>query len=244
MKIKSQGNGINVSAYINTDELERTLLAPYKERVKVLEAQVKKRDYYIKNMHFQLKKRRWIIYLGYISSRLMKPFGKKINMKRMMILSYMYERNFTSVLKMKKDFEALGAQHSYIYNDVRQMMSMGLIDRDKRDFYYLLDKGRETVEYYEQNTIKMFMHMAKIKQDSSQMKTIKDSLKKPSKYSEEELKNRRIRYAKLMKPFWDAGYKKMPKDKGRRIEILSKWIKDNKIEDQWYTQLIFNWGSK
>ena len=74
MKIKSQSNGINVSAYINTDELEKSILAPYKERIKVLEAQVKKRNNYIKNMHFQLKRRKWMMYLGYISNQLLKHY--------------------------------------------------------------------------------------------------------------------------------------------------------------------------
>jgi len=244
MKIKSQNNGINISAYINTDELEKTILAPYKERVKVLEAQVKKRDYYIKNMHFQLKRRKWIMYLGYISNALMKPFPKKLNMKRMLVLFYMYERNFTSVEKIKKDFKELGVPSTTVLKDMNYLMQSSLATRDGRGFYYLLDKGREVVEYYEKNMIRKFFHMAKIKQDVTQMKNPNDSLKKPSKYSEEELKNRRIRYAKLMKPFWDSGYKIMPKDRGKRINILVNWIKDNKIEDAWYNQLIFNWGSK
>ena len=243
MKIKSQNNGINVSAYINTDELERAILAPYKERVKVLEAQVKKRDYYIKNMHFQLRKRKWIMYLGYISHELMKPLPKRLNIKRMLILFYMYERNFTSVEKIKKDFKELGVASTTILVDMNYFISANLATRDGRGFYYLLDKGREVVEYYEKNTVRKFLHMAKIRQDVIQMKNANDSLKKPSKFSEEELKNRRIRYAKLMKPFWDSGYKIMPKDRGKRINILASWIKDNNIQDEWYNQLIFNWGS-
>jgi hypothetical protein len=75
------------------------------------------------------------------------------------------------------------------------------------------------------------------------MKNANDSLKKPRKFSEEELKNRRIRYHKLMRPFWDNGLKKLPKDKGKRIDMLIKWVKDNNIQDEWYNKLIFNWGS-
>jgi hypothetical protein len=243
MKIKSQSNGINVSAYINTDELERALLTPYKERVKVLEAQVKKRDYYIKNMHFQLKKRKWIVYLGYISNAIMKPLPKKLSMKRMLVLFYMYERNFTSVEKIKKDFKDLHVPHTTVLADVNFLMASNLVTRDGRGFYYLLDKGREVVEYYEKNMVRKFLHMAKIKQDVTQMKNANDSLKKPSKFSEQELKNRRMRYHKMMKPFWDFGLKKLPKDRGRRINILVDWIKDNKIDDPWYNKLVFNWGS-
>jgi hypothetical protein len=244
MKIKSQNNGINISAFINTDELERNLLAPYKERVKVLEAQVKKRDYYIKNMHFQLRKRKWIIYLGYISNSLMKPLPNKLNIKRMMVLFYMYERNFTSVEKIKKDFSELNVPCTGMITDMNYFIKSGLATRDGRGFYYLLDKGREVVEYYEKNMLKRFLHMAKIKQDITQMKNPNDSLKKPTKYSEDEIKSRRITYTKLMKPFWESGYKIMPKDKGKRIDILAKWIKEHNIQDEWYNKLIFNWGSK
>ena len=244
MKIKSQSNGINISAFINTDELEKSLLAPYKERIKYLEAIVKKRDYYIKNMHFQLKKRKWIMYLGYISHNLMKPLPKRLNMKRMLILFYMYERNYSAVTKIQKDFKELGVPHTKINPDVNYLIDIGLVAKDSRSFYYLLDKGREIVEYYEKNTIKTFLHMAKIKQDISQMKNANDSLKKPTKYSEEQLKERRIKYVKLMKPFWDSGYKIIPKDKGKRIDILANWIKKFDVKDEWYNQLVFNWGSK
>lgn len=243
MKIKSQSNGINASVFINTDELERTLLEPYKYRLKVLEAQVKKRDYYIKNMHFQMKKRKWLIYLGYASSMVMKPLPKKLSIKRMMILFYMYEREFTSVEKVKKDFHSLGVPHTHVGIDINFLITSGLAQRDGRGFYYLLDKGREVVEYYEKNIVGKFMHMAKIKQDISQMKNANDSLRKPRKFSDEELQNRRIRYHKLMKPFWDNGLKRMPKDRGKRIDMLINWVKDNNIQDEWYNKLIFNWGS-
>lgn len=244
MKIKSQNNGINVSAYINTDELERTLLAPYKHRLKVLEAQVKKRDYYIKNMHFQLRKRKWIVYLGYISDMIMKPLPRKLSMKRMLILFYMYERNFTSVEKIIKDFKELGAAYGHVRMDIRILVDSDIVIKDGRGFYYLSDKGREIVEYYERNMVVKFLHMAKIKQDVTQMKNANDSLKKPSKFSDEELKARRIRYAKMMQPFWDAGYKRMPKDRGKRIDVLLAWIKEHNIQDEWYNKLVFNWGSK
>lgn len=244
MKIKSQSNGINISAFINTNELEKSLIAPYKERVKYLESIVKKRDYYIKNMHFQLKKRKWIIYLGYISSELMAPLPKKLNMRRMMILFYMYERNYTITTKLKNDFLELGIPNSKIAFDINYMVSIGLIFKDKRGFYYLSNKGREIVEYYEKNMVKIFLHMAKIKQDISQMKNANDSLKKPTKYTEEELKERRLKYVKLMRPFWDSGYKIIPKDKSKRAKILATWIKKHGVEDEWYKKLAFDWSSK
>ena len=243
MKIKSQSNGINVSAYINTDELEKVLLTPYKERVKVLEAQVRKRNNYIKNMHFQLKRRKWLMYLGYISNQLLKPLPSKLNNKRLMCLFYMYERDFTSVNRMKKDFIELGIPVSYLYVDFKYLMSIGLVNRDKRDFYFLLDKGREIVEYYEKNMKIRFWHMAGIKQDVSQIKK-ENGPKKECKYSPEELESRRATYVKLMKPFWEQGLKKMPKDKGKRIELLGNWLKNTGNKDEWYTKRIYNWGSK
>ena len=243
MKIKSQSNGINVSAYINTDELEKAILTPYKERLKVLEAQVRKRNNYIKNMHFQLKRRKWLMYLGYISNQLLKPLPNKLNNKRLMCLFYMYERDFTSVNRMKKDFLELGIPVSYLYVDFKYLMSIGLVNRDKRDFYFLLDKGREIVEYYEKNMKIRFWHMAGIKQDVSQIKK-ETGPNKECKYSPEELESRRATYVKLMKPFWEQGLKKMPKDKGKRIELLGNWLKNTGNKDEWYTKRIYNWGSK
>ena len=170
MKIKSQSNGVNVSAYINTDELEKAILAPYKERIKVLEAQVKKRNNYIKNMHFQLKRRKWMMYLGYISNQLLKPLPKQLTNKRLMCLFYMYEREFTNVNRMKKDFLELGIPVSNIYTDFKYLINIGLVNKDKREFYFILDKGREVVEYYEKNMKIKFWHMAGVKQDVSQIK--------------------------------------------------------------------------
>ena len=244
MKIESQSKGVNISAIINTDALERTLSAPYRERIKHLEGIIKKRESYIKNMHYQLRRRKWIMYLGFISHKIMKPLPKKLNVKRMLILFYMYERNFTSIQKIQSDFKQLGVPHTLIHADVNILIGMGLARKDGKGFYYLLDKGREVVEYYEKNTLRMFFNMAKIKQDITQVKEAKEISDKPGKYSEEELKNRADRYRKLMKPFWDTGYTIMPKDNGKRIEIVSAWIKKNRIVDEWYIKLIFNWGSK
>ena len=47
-----------------------------------------------------------------------------------------------------------------------------------------------------------------------------------------------------MKPFWEQGLKKMPKDKGKRIELLGNWLKNTGNKDEWYTKRIYNWGSK
>lgn len=242
MKIKSQGNGINISAYINTTELERSLSAPYRERIKVLESLVKKRDYYIKSMHSQLRKRRWIAYIAYVSNKVMKPLTN-ISIKRIMILFYMYEREFTSITKLQTDFKQLGVPYTQMQNDVNYLIKLNLVKRDGRGFYYLLDKGREIIEYYEKNTVRLFLHMAKIKQDMTQVK-VTEVIPKPSKFSEVELKRRKDSYHKLMRPFWDSGYTIIPKDRGKRIDLLSKWLKDNNVKDEWYTKLIFDWGSK
>ena len=243
MKIKSQSNGVNISAYINTDELEKAILAPYKERLKVLEAQVKKRNNYIKNMHFQLKRRKWMMYLGYISHQLLKPLPKQLTNKRLMCLFYMYERDFTNVNRMKKDFLELGIPVSNIYTDFKYLINIGLVNKDKREFYFILDKGREVVEYYEKNMKIKFWHMAGVKQDVSQIKK-EVSPTKECKYSPEELDNRRATYVKLMKPFWEQGLKKMPKDRGKRIELLGNWLKNTGNKDEWYTKRIYSWGSK
>jgi hypothetical protein len=85
--------------------------------------------------------------------------------------------------------------------------------------------------------------MAGVKQDVSQIKK-EDGPKKECKYSQEELDNRRTTYVKLMKPFWEQGLKKMPKDKGKRIELLGNWLKNTGNKDEWYTKRIYNWGSK
>jgi hypothetical protein len=242
MRIKSQGNGINISAYINTAELEKSLSAPYRERIKVLESLVKKRDYYIKSMHAQLRKRRWIAYIAYVSNKVMKPLTN-ISIKRIMILFYMYEREFTSITKLQADFKQLGVPYTQMLNDVNYLIKLNLVKRDGRGFYYLLDKGREIIEYYEKNTTRLFLHMAKIKQDMTQVK-VTEVIPKPCKFSEAELKRRKDSYHKMMRPFWDSGYTIMPKDRGKRIDLLSKWMKDNNVKDEWYTKLIFDWGSK
>lgn len=244
MRIKSQSNGINVSAFINTDELEKALVTPYKNRVKVLEAQVRKRNDYIKNMHFQIKRRKWMVYIGYISNQLLKPLPNGLNIKRLMCLFYMYEREFTGIDKMKNDFKELGVPTSNVYTDFKFLEKLGLVAHDNRSFYYLLDKGREVVEYYEKNMKIRFFHMTKIKQDKSQLKENKAPKKEGGKYSKEEIESRRATYKKLMRPFWEQGMTLMPKDKGRRIDMVSEWIKNNNINDEWYTRLIFNWGSK
>jgi hypothetical protein len=244
MKIKSQSNGINISAYINTDELEKQLLTPYKEKIKVLESQLKKRNWYIKNMHFQLKRRKWLMYIGYISNNTFKPLPKLLTHKRLLILFYMYEREFTSILKMKKDLAELGVPIKNIYTDFKYLVGSGLVSKDKRDFYFIMDKGREFVEYYENNMKVKFWHMAKIKQDISQIKGEPNQVKRENKYPKEELDARRKTYVKLMTPFWEQGYKKLPKDAFKRIDLLVKWMKERDVQDEWYTKLIFNWGSK
>ena len=245
MKIKGQSNGINISAFINTNEFEKAYVTPLKQRVKVLEAQVRKRNDYIKQMHFQFKRRKWMLYIGYISNELIKPLPNGVNTKRLMCLFYMYEREFTSLIKMKKDFKELGIPHSYLYSDFKFLERIGLATKDNRNFYYILDKGREVVEYYEKNMKIRFLHMTKIKQDDSQLKKEKAPKKENgTKFSPEEIERRRATYHKMMRPFWDSGIKLMPKDKGKRIEILLNWMEVKGIKDEWYTKLVFNWGSK
>jgi len=243
MKIKSQGKGINISAYINTDELERSLSAPYKERIKLLETLLKKREYYIKTMHSNIRKPRWISYAAYASDKVMNPLPNNISLKRIIILFYMYEREFTSISKIQNDLKQLGIPYSKIYNDVNVLINLGLVKKDGIGFYYLLDKGREIIDYYKNNTVSMFSRMAKIKQDMTQIK-ITEVIVKPPKYSQAEIEKRKQTYHKMMRPFWDSGYTIMPKDRGKRIDMLSKWLKDNNVQDEWYTKLIFDWGSK
>jgi len=63
------------------------------------------------------------------------------------------------------------------------------------------------------------------------------------KYSDEIKKQRSEYYHTMMRPFWDSGYKMIPKDVAKRCEVLEDWIKyePEVRSSELYTHLLAKW---
>jgi hypothetical protein len=239
MRQKIESNGFEFFVSVDREKLEKQLLGPYKERIKVLESLLEKRDNQIYKYHEIIKHPKNSIIFPLVAEEVIKPIKQHISYKKLFVLQYIYDKGILSADKILKYAKELGIKGVGYVTYVKNMHETGFLEKDKHGYYYISDKGKEVVEYYVKNCYILFKELYNNKPYFKKAHFI--TYKK--KYTEEEIKRRSDAYKKLMKPFWDSGFTFMIKDVNKRIKILSEWMKKNNIQDEYYLRLMMNWSS-
>ena len=239
MRQRIENNGLEFFVSIDNDKLEKQLLGPYKDKIRVLESLLEKRNNLIYKYHEMMRSPKNPIIFPIVAEEVIKPIKEHVNYKKLFVLQYIYDKGILSAERIVRYAKELGLKGVGYVAYVKSLYVAGLLEKDKMGYYYISDKGKEVVEYYVRNSYIIFSDLYKNKPRHKKM--VDPHAKK---YTEEELEKRRQAYRKLMRPFWESGYTVMIKKPARRIEILSAWMKKNNITDEYYTKLMFNWSSK
>lgn len=237
MKLKTKQTNRSIQFNLQIADLERNFVQPYKQRIKELEKLVDKRNKYIYNLHNLARDKKLIFYIAASSHYTLKKFPKEVTANRMTILYFLYEKDMVRKSDLLRITSNLVLGEGRYTTDIKNLLEYELI-KCENNLYYISDKGREFVQYYEASIRNGVMKLLK--------EAMKTSGKYPTegKYSEEEKERRRERYRKVMRPFWDRNIKKIPRDVTRRIEILKDYIDKHPEHKDYYMNLIFKWSSK
>ena len=237
MKLKTKQTNSSIQLNLQIADLERSFVQPYKQKIKELEKILDKRDKYIIKLHDIARGKRIIFYTAAASHHTIKSLPKRLSVNRMTILCFLYEKDMVR----KSDLLRISAnlilgQGKYI-TDIKNLLDLQLI-KCENNLYYISDKGKEFVEYYEGNIRKNVKELLK--------ESLRTTNRFPTegKYSEEEKEIRRERYRKIMRPFWDKNIKMIPKDVGKRVQILKEYIDKHPKDKEYYTNLMLKWSSK
>ena len=237
MKLSTKKTNSSIKFNLQLADLERQFVQPYKDRIKELERLVNKRNKYIYSLHSFIKDKKLVFYASAACLEAIKILPKELTVSRMNILCFLYQKDMvrkSSLLRISKNLR-LGKTKNTV--DIKNLLELNLIGHEQNNLFFITDKGREFVEYYE----------AKVRADT--IRLLKENLTAVSfagatKFSMEERELRRERYMKLMKPFWEAGIKKIPKNIPKRIEILSEYIKKHPKSKDYYLILMTRWSAK
>jgi hypothetical protein len=202
---------------------------------------VRSREKYIRKMHREIKdprnRMRVFSVCVNIYEKVHKIYG--IRLSEYDILASMYQLDHVSLTRIANYSKEVGIKVPTLAI-MNKLCRFGYIAQsERRGFFYITTEGKNLVDNV-LGAIKQDMtYYISKKPKNSYVHSLLLKDKFVHKYSKEELERRRKQYINLMKPYWDAGYKKMPKDRFVRYEILDRWIKNREtyglevIEDQY-----------
>ena len=240
--------GVDITMSVDVDSFMNKIIVPYKDKIDILEDKVKQRDKYIKNIHKQLRSKSNIIFGLYSSYSIYKLTNKGLSLKRLLILSYLYDIEFATQIMITKYINKIGIKSICGEVDMLFLKKNNLItNAGGSKFVYITDYGRQKVENaasYMTSAMTFFINNKKI---TNTVNVDKNGVKqKRDRFTEEAKLARSVWYKKMMKPFWDSNIKKIPKDKIIRIEILSSWIEEEKKNgnevDEMYITYLQKWS--
>lgn len=242
-------NGVDVKFDINMDSLiggmRDELKSRYKNKIDVLKELVKKRDEYIISMHNILRKKDSAMFIMLNAVHIYKKANSLygINEKQMMILSYMYRTNMASRIHASRYLMSIGYA-KMVAKDADLLKERGFLIEVKEGLFAATDSGRRIID----NVYNAFKQdYAYFKKNQSPVQQHEEKRVTPRKFiPEEERERKRHFYKTMMKPFWEAGMKMMPKNNEIRVDYVKKYlmkIKELGHEiDPIYYRLIEKWS--
>ena len=240
--------GIDITMNIDMEALRQKMIVPFKEDISVLHKTISRRDKYIKKLHEQLRNRENTMFAVYASYKIYLSTTKDISLKRLLILSYLYNADYAKPEIMTKYLKQIGVGGTCSPKDTKGLEELRYIKRSgNTNFYYITDDGKQkidTVHKLVQSSMTYFMHNKKIRNVKNVTRYGERNRK--SCFSDEQKEARRVWYRKMMLPFWESKMKSIPRDKEYRVRILSNWIQlqhnEGKDIDPLYTQYLSKWS--
>jgi len=235
--------GLDLKFTIDTSALVDKIKDQYKPELDNLKKLLAKRDEYICRIHRMTKDLDTTIFMFTnglrVARKARKAFG--YSEKQYMALSFMANTNMCREEYLSRFLIKIG--YSKITKmELEHLLLDGRIIKLERQYYAITDKGKSVVNSiyaaYRQD-LDFYIKNKKVPRKTS----IRNN---PNKYSEAERERRSRAYKLMMRPFWDGGYKVMPKDRDVRVKYLLKWIEKKKADgffvDDVYMRLVEKWS--
>lgn len=227
-----------VSVIIPQKDLRHYANEPLKEEVKFLKKQLISREKYIMKIHNEIRNVKKMIMFSCVSDEVVKPMKSFLTKKRLLILTELYDVECLSKQKIYSLMTKLKMNMKSSV-DLKHLIENELVKQLNENNFYITDKGKQFVEYYEKNTKILFSQMLS--------KRGEIRFKNPKNYTitDEGRRQRSERYHKMMRPFWDSSLMKIPRDLEFRRATLLNWMKLNEMtEDEFYVNLLNKWSAK
>mgnify|MGYP003333858239 FL=1 len=242
--IKYKGLELNLSFDVNA--IKREVRDEYKPEIAGLHNLLDKRHDYIHKLHQLIKEQDVTVFMLISASNISKKVKKIYNLthKQMMILSYMSSINMAHPEQVTRYMKSIGMR-SVTHTDMKGLVNLGYMMQTPLVYYYAATtEGKKIIKSI----------YAAFRQDYTyfiENRGIKRNhyvrAKKENKYSDEEKARRSEHYKQMMMPFWDGGYKVMPKNVILRIDYMTKWIQKRKEKglpvDDMYYRLVEKWST-
>jgi len=237
--------GLDIKMNIDINDIVKKTSSKYKPKIDGYKKLVAKRNEYIHNMHQKMKDKEIGVYLIYDALRIMKKAkdAYDVDIRQLLTLSYLHSISMLRKDHINKYLIAIGCKPvTRIF--LKKLVEYGYImDAHKYAYYSITDKGRKIVD----NIFLAFRQDYAFYEKNKPMKReYHTSQPAGTKYSDEEKEKRSILYRKMMTPFWDGGYKVVPKSRKMRVDYLVNWIDKRKrsglMVDEYYYNLIEKWS--
>lgn len=243
--IKYKGLELNLS--FDVDAIKREVKEEYQPEIQNLRKLLTKRQDYIHKLHQQMKEKDVTVFMLISASNIAKKVKKVYDLghKQIMILSYLSGVNMANPEQMTRYMKSI-AMRSVTHGDMKALVALGYVVKSPIVYYYAATtEGKKIINsVYSafRQDYAYFIENRSIKRDHKPVKR-----KKGEKYTEAERQKRSEFYKQLMMPFWDGGYKVMPKNVSLRIEYMTNWIRERRAKglpvDDLYIRLIEKWSA-
>lgn len=237
--------GLDLKLNIDIDNIIDNVKEQYKPEVENLRKLIKKRHKYIHELHQLIKNKDVTMFMMVNAVKISRKMKKayEINDKQAMILSYMYDVNMAKMDPINRYLETIHITKA-LRMDMDYLIDMGYIIKTSIYGYYgITDKGKRIIESVYNAYRQDYAYFI----ENRPSKRNYYYKAKGSKYSEQELEKRSQLYRQMMMPFWDGGFKVMPKDVNRRVDYLLEWIQQRKekgmVVDPYYMKLVEKWSA-
>lgn len=238
-------NGLDLKVTIDTDEMIEKVHNKYKPVIYEMRKIIDKRNKYISEMHKLMKDKESTMFLFVDAIQIQKKAKKAygIGAKSYMVVTHMYKVNICLLSQIERYMKSIGFQ-GMSYAEMKTLVRAGYITEMDDRYFGITDKGRKVIESIYNAFRQDYDYFLKHKVNGQSTIARKRT---SNKYTEEQKKERGDFYRKMMRPFWDGGYKVMPKDRNLRVDYMLKWMDKKKKEgeelDELYMRLVTRWSS-
>lgn len=236
--------GLDLKVTIDTSELTDKIKEQYKPIINNLKELLNKRDEYIAKMHNMTKATDITMFMFVNGLRIAKKANKAYGFseKQYMALSYLSGTNMCKIEYLSRYLMKMGYA-KILKPELAKLIDEGCIIMLNEKYCAITDKGNSVIsaiyKAYRQD-IDFYMKNKKVARKTS----IKNTT---NKYTEEERERRGKAYRLMMRPFWDGGYKVIPKNKDLRVKYLLGWIEKRNqsglFVDDIYMRFVEKWSA-
>lgn len=238
-------NGLDLKVTIDTDEMIEKVRNQYRPVIYEMRKIIDKRNKYISKLHKLMKDKESAMFLFIDAVQIQKKAKKLYGLgaKSYMVLTHMYKIRVCVLSQLERYIKSIGFQ-GMSYAEMKTLVRAGYITELPDKHFGITDKGSKVIDTIYNAFRQDYDYFLKNKVTGY---TAVNRKRTENKYTEEQKKQRGDFYRKMMRPFWDGGYKMMPKDKNLRVDYMLKWMekkaKEGEELDEMYMRLVTRWSS-